>query len=195
MSDTESETPEVIEPGEEKAAEKMPPNSISEPAKVMRIGSMTKLLLEEVRGSALDEAGRDRLRDIYDTSIKELSSALSPDLSQELNNLASPFDDALVPSESELRIAQAQLVGWLEGLFHGIQATLFAQQQIAQQQLAQMHNQQLPQGAQPGQAAPRNSSTAHSDAMTVRCLSTKKGRPMDGPLPMGNCFALMLLGD
>lgn len=154
MSDTESETPEVIEPGEGKAEEAMPPNSISEPAKVMRIGSMTKLLLEEVRGSALDEAGRDRLRDIYDTSIKQLSSALSPDLSEELNNLASPFDDSEVPSESELRVAQAQLVGWLEGLFHGIQATLFAQQQIAQQQLAQMHNQQLPSGAKPGQAAP-----------------------------------------
>ncbi len=150
MSDTEPETPEVIEPGTQAAPEEVPPNSISEPAKVMRIGSMTKLLLEEVRGSALDEAGRDRLRDIYDTSIMELSGALSPDLSEELRALASPFDDAEVPSESELRIAQAQLVGWLEGLFHGIQATLFAQQQIAQQQLAQMQTQSLPQGG-PGQ--------------------------------------------
>lgn len=155
MSDTESEVPEVIEPGSDTSQQQMPPNSISEPAKVMRIGSMTKLLLEEVRSSPLDEAGRDRLRDIYDTSIRELSSALSPDLAKELNALASPFDDAEIPSESELRIAQAQLVGWLEGLFHGIQATLFAQQQIAQQQLAQMHTQQLPSGGQqPQKGAP-----------------------------------------
>lgn len=151
MSDTEPEVPEVIEPGEQTADQDMPLNSVSEPAKVMRIGSMTKLLLEEVRGSSLDEAGRDRLRDIYDTSIQEVSSALSPDLRKELNTLALPFGDAEVPTESELRIAQAQLVGWLEGLFHGIQATLFAQQQIAQQQLAQMHAQQtLPAGAKPG---------------------------------------------
>ena len=150
MSDTEPEKPEVIEPGEETVQQEMPTNSISEPAKVMRIGSMTKLLLEEVRGSSLDEAGRDRLRDIYDTSIEELSGALSPDLCEELNKLASPFDDAEIPSESELRIAQAQLVGWLEGLFHGIQATLFAQQQIAQHQLSQMQTQQsLPSGGQP----------------------------------------------
>ena len=153
MSDVESEVTEVIEPGSdgEAKSQEVPPNSVSEPAKVMRIGSMIKLLLEEVRSSPLDEAGRDRLRDIYDTSVHELSGALSPDLREELKLLALPFDDAAVPSESELRIAQAQLVGWLEGLFHGIQATLFAQQQVAQHQLAQMQAQQsLPPGAKPG---------------------------------------------
>jgi hypothetical protein len=158
MSDIEPEVTEVIEPDEgvEGKPQEAPPNSVSEPAKVMRIGSMIKILLEEVRSSPLDEAGRDRLRDIYDTSVQELSGALSPDLKEELQSLALPFDDAEVPSESELRIAQAQLVGWLEGLFHGIQATLFAQQQVAQQQLAQMQSQQsLPPGAPTGPGAPK----------------------------------------
>ncbi len=160
MSHPEPEEPEVtevIEPdeGADQQSQEVPPNSVSEPAKVMRIGSMIKILLEEVRSSPLDEAGRDRLRDIYDTSIQELSGALSPDLREELESLAIPFDDAEVPSESELRIAQAQLVGWLEGLFHGIQATLFAQQQVAQHQLAQMQSQQtLPPGVVPGPGGP-----------------------------------------
>ena len=92
---------------------------------------MVKQLLEEVRGSSLDEASRERLAEIYDRSIMELSEALSPDLQDELNSLALPFGDGEVPSESELRIAKAQLVGWLEGLFHGIQATLMAQQLAA----------------------------------------------------------------
>ena len=158
MSDIDPEVPEVIEPdeGADSEPQEIPPNSVSEPAKVMRIGSMIKILLEEVRSSSLDEAGRDRLRDIYDTSVLELSGALSPDLREELQSLALPFDDSEVPSESELRIAQAQLVGWLEGLFHGIQATLFAQQQVAQHQLAQMHSQQsLPPGATPGPGGPQ----------------------------------------
>lgn len=139
--------PEVVEPevveGEANAA--MPPGSISQPAKVMRIGSMIKQLLEEVRATELDEKGRHRLREIYDTSVAELSGALSSDLQEELHLLARPFDSE-VPSESELQIAQAQLVGWLEGLFHGIQATLFAQQAAAQQQLEQMNGQALPAG-------------------------------------------------
>ena len=125
-----------------------PPGSVSEPAKVMRIGSMIKQLLEEVRTTDLDERGRHRLREIYDSSVSELSGALSPDLREELVSLAMPFGDDELPSESELRIAQAQLVGWLEGLFHGIQATLFAQQMAAQQQLEQIkHAQALPPGA------------------------------------------------
>ena len=128
-------------------------NSVTEPAKVMRIGSMVKQLLEEVRHAPLDEASRERLAEIYERSVVELSEALSPDLQQELKMLTLPFDDGSVPSESELRVAQAQLVGWLEGLFHGIQATLFAQQLAARQQLEQMR--QLPPGAQmpgmPGQ--------------------------------------------
>jgi hypothetical protein len=118
--------------------------SVTEPAKVMRIGSMVKQLLEEVRQAPLDEASRGRLAAIYAQSIDELSGALSPDLGQELRSLALPFGDDATPSDSELRIAQAQLVGWLEGLFHGIQATLFAQQLAARQQLEQMR--QLPQG-------------------------------------------------
>lgn len=128
--------------------------TVSEPGKVMRIGSMIKQLLEEVRQAPLDEGSRARLSDIYETSIKELSTALSPDLRDELASLASPFGEA-VPTDSELRIAQAQLVGWLEGLFHGIQATLMAQQMAAQAQLQQMRGQmqqQQMQGLPPGMA-------------------------------------------
>ncbi len=119
---------------------------VSEPAKVMRVGSMIKQLLDEVRSTSLDEPSRERLRSIYDTSVAELSSALSPDLQDELGRLAFPFGDDGTPTEVELRVAQAQLVGWLEGLFHGIQATLFAQQMAARQQLENMRG-QLPQGS------------------------------------------------
>ena len=114
---------------------------VSEPAKVMRVGSMIKQLLDEVRTTPLDEPSRVRLREIYDTSIDELGSALSPDLRSELARLAFPFGTDGTPTEVELRIAQAQLVGWLEGLFHGIQATLFAQQMAARQQLDNMRAQ------------------------------------------------------
>jgi hypothetical protein len=120
-------------------------DAVTSPAKVMRIGSMVKALLEEVRAAPLDEPSRERLAEIYERSIVELSEALSPDLQQELKSLALPFQDGTVPSESEIRIAKAQLVGWLEGLFHGIQATLFAQQLAARQQLEQIR--QLPPGA------------------------------------------------
>ena len=112
--------------------------SVTEPAKVMRIGSMVRQLLEEVRNTELDEASRERLAEIYDRSIVEIATALSPDLAEELHMLALPFKEGEVPSEGELRIAKAQLVGWLEGLFHGIQATLFAQQLAARQQIEQM---------------------------------------------------------
>jgi proteasome activator-like protein len=122
--------------------------SVEHPAKVMRIGSMIKLLLEEVRQSDLDEASRDRLRDIYETSVRELAEALSPDLREELGRLAHPFAGAEAPSEAELRVVKAQLVGWLEGLFHGIQATLFAQQMAARQQLDEMRR-RLPPGVTP----------------------------------------------
>jgi hypothetical protein len=115
-----------------------PTGSITEPAKVMRIGSMVKQLLEEVRHAPLDEASRERLAEIYERSVVELSEALSPDLQEELRMLALPFDDDEIPSDAELRIAKAQLVGWLEGLFHGIQASLVAQQMAARQQLEQM---------------------------------------------------------
>ncbi len=123
--------------------------AVESPGKVMRIGSMIKQLLEEVRQTELDEPSRERLREIYETSITELSSSLSPDLQQELARLALPFEPDTAPSGPELRIAKAQLVGWLEGLFHGIQATLFAQQMAARQQLEQMRGQIGP-GAQQG---------------------------------------------
>ena len=118
---------------------------ISQPAKVMRIGSMVKTLLDEARSADLDDAGRKRLKEIYSLSIDELSGALSPDLVKELSRMALPFSSE-VPTESELRIAQAQLVGWLEGLFHGIQASLFAQQAAAQAQLEKMRERSLNPG-------------------------------------------------
>jgi hypothetical protein len=118
--------------------------SVEHPGKVMRIGSMIKQLLEEVRQAPLDEASRNRLREIYDTSIAELAKGLSPDLRDELARMASPFNPEDTPSESELRVAQAQLVGWLEGLFQGIQATLFAQQMAARAQLEEMRRRSLP---------------------------------------------------
>jgi hypothetical protein len=126
--------------------------AVSQPAKVMRIGAMIRQLLEEVRQAPLDEKSRTRLKEIYETSVRDLAEGLSPDLRDELGRLALPFDSE-TPSEAELRIAQAQLVGWLEGLFHGIQATLFAQQMQARQQLEQMAQQRgLPQGQQGGPA-------------------------------------------
>jgi hypothetical protein len=115
-----------------------PGDLIEQPAKVMRIGSMIKQLLEEVRAAPLDEASRTRLREIHQRSIKELEDGLAPELQEELERLSLPFDGDTPPSESELRIAQAQLVGWLEGLFHGIQAALVAQQMAARLQLEQM---------------------------------------------------------
>jgi hypothetical protein len=120
--------------------------TVEQPAKVMRIGSMIKQLLEEVRHAPLDEASRSRLREVYETSVQELSGGLSPDLRDELSRLTLPFNADGIPSEGELRIAQAQLVGWLEGLFHGIQATLFAQQMEARAQLEQMRQRSLPSG-------------------------------------------------
>lgn len=119
-------------------------DAVTSPAKVMRIGSMVKALLEEVRSASLDEPSRERLAEIYERSVVELSEALSPDLQEELRSLALPFQDGEIPSEAEIRVAKAQLVGWLEGLFHGIQATLFAQQIAARQQLEGMR--QLPGG-------------------------------------------------
>ena len=123
--------------------------AIQQPGKVMRIGSMVKQLLEEVRSAPLDEAGRVRLREIYEQSVRELASGLSPDLAAELDRMAPPFADDAVPSEAELRVAQAQLVGWLEGLFHGIQATLMAQQMAARAQLEEMRQRGLPRGEDP----------------------------------------------
>ncbi len=108
---------------------------IESPGKIIRIGAMIKQLLEEVRNTSLDDASREQLGRIYDSSIMELKTALSPELGQELDTLSFDFSSAEPPTEAELRLAQAQLVGWLEGLFHGIQATLVAQQMAARQQL------------------------------------------------------------
>jgi proteasome activator-like protein len=125
---------------------------VEQPAKVMRIGTMIKQLLEEVRAAPLDDASRNRLRDIHRTSIAELEDGLAPELREELERLTLPFTEDKIPSDAELRIAQAQLVGWLEGLFHGIQTALFAQQMAARQQLEQMRGQgALP----PGVGGPR----------------------------------------
>ena len=124
---------------------------VEQPAKVMRIGSMIKQLLEEVRAAPLDEASRIRLKEIHESSIKELSSGLAPDLRDELARLSLPFTGDEIPSDAELRVAQAQLVGWLEGLFHGIQATLFAQQMAARAQLEEMRQRALPPGSNPQQ--------------------------------------------
>lgn len=142
---TAIEHPEVVDV---RSGEGGPHEAVEQPAKVMRIGSMIRSLLDEVRQSPLDEASRVRLREIYETSVKELADGLSPDLQDELSRLALPFTEG-TPTDAELRIAQAQLVGWLEGLFHGIQATLFAQQMAARQQLEQMGQQRgLPPGAE-----------------------------------------------
>lgn len=121
---------------------------VEQPAKVMRIGSMIRQLLEEVKSAPLDEASRSRLKEIHQSSIKELEAGLAPELIEELHRLSLPFTEDSVPSESELRIAQAQLVGWLEGLFHGIQTAIYAQQMAARAQLEQMRK-ALPPGARP----------------------------------------------
>ena len=154
MPDDLQEPPEPVEPEVLTDAMEMPEGepgdeideSIEHPAKVMRVGTMMRVLLEEVRSATLDEPSRDRLREIYETSVAELGSALSADLREELGRLALPFSEDAAPSVDELRIAQAQLVGWMEGLIQGIQATLFAQQMAAQQQLAGMQPPELESG-------------------------------------------------
>jgi hypothetical protein len=126
------------------------PEAVERPAKVMRIGAMVRQLLEEVRQAPLDEASRSRLREIYDISLRELQDGLSPELAEELVRMAPPFDPESVPTDAELRVAQAQLVGWLEGLFSGIQATMFAQQMAQRAQLEEARRRGLPAG-RPGQ--------------------------------------------
>jgi hypothetical protein len=138
------------EAGEE-SRERPVTEMIEQPAKVMRVGNMIRQLLEEVRAAPLDEKSRARLKEIHASSIKELEDGLAPELVEELERLSLPFAEDEIPSEPELRIAQAQLVGWLEGLFHGIQTTLFAQQMAARAQLEQMRR-ALPPGMMPAQA-------------------------------------------
>ena len=135
------------------AAEEQETSRIEEPAKVMRIGGMIKRLLDEVRDAPLDDAARTRLAEIHERSLTELEEGLSPDLVEELHRITLPFSEEGVPSDAELRVAQAQLVGWLEGLFHGIQTALVAQQMAAQAQLSQMRR-ALPPGAHPAPFGP-----------------------------------------
>ncbi len=136
-------------------------NLVQQPAKVMRVGSMIKQLLDEVKSAPLDEAARTRLRDIHTRSLVELQDGLAPELVDELQRLSLPFTDSGVPSDAELRIAQAQLVGWLEGLFHGIQTALFAQQMAARAQFEEMRRRSggvpmLPPGVEiPGDGTPQ----------------------------------------
>src|SRR5688500_2814069 len=122
---------------------------VEQPAKVMRIGTMIKQLLEEVRAAPLDDASRNRLRDIHAASIRELAEGLAPELREELERITLPFTEGETPSDAEPRIAQAQLVGWLEGVFHGIQTALFAQQMAAPAQLEDVRRKALPGGHQP----------------------------------------------
>jgi proteasome activator-like protein len=124
---------------------------VEQPAKVMRIGTMIKQLLEEVRAAPLDDASRNRLKEIHASSIRELEKGLAPELREELDRITLPFSEGETPSDAELRIAQAQLVGWLEGVFHGIQTALFAQQMAARSQLEEMRRRALPGGSQNGQ--------------------------------------------
>lgn len=142
--DKENESDDRDEAGESLA------DMVEQPAKVMRIGTMIKQLLEEVRAAPLDDASRARLKEIHKSSVRELEQGLAPELRAELERLTLPFTDEDIPSDAELRIAQAQLVGWLEGLFHGIQTALFAQQMAARAQLEQMRQGALPPGIHAG---------------------------------------------
>lgn len=140
-------------PGGEQGDEENKPDVsdlIEQPAKVMRIGTMIRQLLEEVRAAPLDEASRARMKEIHATAVRELEEGLAPELREELEQFTLPFSDD-TPSDAELRVAQAQLVGWLEGLFHGIQTALFAQQMAARVQLEEMRRRALPGPHMPGQ--------------------------------------------
>ena len=146
---------EVVDPAEPggEIAEAEPTEQVTRPTKLIRIASMVRTMLEEVRRAPLDDEGRRRLRAIHERSIHELEGVLSPDLTRELSEVVLPFTSE-TPSDSELRLAQAQLVGWLEGLFHGIQATLFTQQAMAQGQLEEMRRRRALEGGPPGGPTP-----------------------------------------
>jgi hypothetical protein len=150
---------EVVRSGEDddEGGERAIGDLVEQPAKVMRIGSMIRQLLEEVKAAPLDEASRNRLKEIHHASIKELEEGLAPELVEELERLTLPFSDETTPSEGELRIAQAQLVGWLEGLFHGIQTAIYAQQMAAKMQFEQIRR-GLPPGMGVPQAKPEEES-------------------------------------
>jgi hypothetical protein len=162
-SNTDDDNIEIIggdmRAAEEDADGKSLTDLVEQPAKVMRIGSMIRQLLEEVKAAPLDDASRNRLREIHRASIHELEDGLAPELRDELERLTLPFTEDSAPSDAELRIAQAQLVGWLEGLFHGIQTALFAQQMAARQQLEQMRQGVLPPAMGGGTSGQRGAGT------------------------------------
>ncbi len=149
----EALTPEVLDagaPGPDGTGEDdgAGDEQVTRPTKLIRIASMVRTMLDEVRRAPLDDAARRRLREIHEKSLTELESVLSPELQKELEEVVLPFDSD-TPSDAELRLAQAQLVGWLEGLFHGIQATLFTQQTMAQSQLEEVRRRRAIESGQP----------------------------------------------
>ena len=132
--------------------------TIEEPGKLLRIAVMMREMQEEVRRAPSDEAGRERLRVVSERAVSQLCDALSGDLREELQTLNLPLGEGTT-SESEILIAQAQLIGWLEGLFQGIQAAIVNQQMQARHQLEQMRSRGLPggriiQGSPPEQQGP-----------------------------------------
>jgi hypothetical protein len=154
---------------------------VDEPAKVMRIGTMIRQLLEEVKAAPLDDAARGRLAEIHERSIKELEDGLAPELVEELDRISLPFPDNATPSDAELRIAQAQLVGWLEGLFHGIQTAIAAQHAAREHAAAQLQLRQLPPGTviAPGVVIGENGEPQRATAGQQRPGPAKPGRPED----------------
>ncbi|MFY9635683.1 bacterial proteasome activator family protein [Pseudarthrobacter sp. BIM B-2242] len=154
---------------------------VDEPAKVMRIGTMIRQLLEEVKSAPLDEAARERLAEIHERSIKELEDGLAPELVEELERISLPFPEDATPSDAELRIAQAQLVGWLEGLFHGIQTAIAAQHAAREHAVAQMQLKQLPPGTMiaPGVVIGENGEPQRATAGQQRPGPATPGRPDD----------------
>lgn len=154
---------------------------VDQPAKVMRIGTMIRQLLEEVKSAPLDDAARGRLAEIHERSIKELEDGLAPELVQELERISLPFPEDATPSDSELRIAQAQLVGWLEGLFHGIQTAIAAQHAAREQAAAQLQLRQLPPGTMiaPGVVIGDNGEPQRAAAGQPRPTPVAPGRAED----------------
>lgn len=149
-SDSISAMEETLKPDsvDEASSQEAPP--VSQPTKLIRIASMTRAMLDEARQAPLDEGGRKRLAEVHARSVEALREVLSPDLQEEFNEIMVPLNKSDA-SESEVRVAQAQLIGWLEGLFHGIQASLWSQQMQAQGQLQEMQKRALgapPQGGQ-----------------------------------------------
>jgi Protein of unknown function (DUF2587) len=146
--------PEVIVPGQQPPGTRQEGEEevVARPAKLIRIASMIRELLEETRRASLDEEGKSRLQEIYNRSVGELQDALTPDLRKELDTLATPLQGG--STEAEIRVAQAQLLGWLEGLFHGIQAALWAQHMQAQAALEEMRRRGLPAGMPGGRRQP-----------------------------------------